>query len=395
MHRYESNAQQLGRIQLGAIIVAVIGIVFSLFGMQANLDRFFQSYLVSFVYWLELSLGCLGFLLIVNVVHGAWGIAVQRVFAAGARTVPLMALLFLPLLFALDRLYPWYSAPETLYFNTPYLSPTFFLVRAALYFVVWTALAVGISQWLYNHDRAGKPVSQLGLARVSAIGLVFFVLTSGFAAIDWTLSINPDYFASGYGWLANARMGLGAIALALIVVGIIGKPDVLEKRFKRPITRDLGMLLTATLLLWGYLEFIQGLIAWYGNLPWEAAWYAARVTGGWRWYVVGLTALHFAIPFALLIMPDFKQKVGRLVAVATLLFVMRYATIFWVVMPEFYPLAGIHWIDVTLVLGMGGLWVLLFTWSLRSYPLLPVNHPRLPSEDEQKAETVGAAGAAT
>jgi hypothetical protein len=398
MHRYESNAQPLGRIQLGAIIVAVIGIVFGVFGAVADLDRFFQSYLVAFTFCLELSLGCLGFLLIANVVHGAWGLAVGRILAAGARTVPLMLVLFMPVLLGMDRLFLWYSRPEEMYFQTPYLRPTFFFVRVAIYFVVWIGLAYWVSAWMYQQDRASDPNKVTDRLRaLSALGLILFVLSSGFSAFDWSLSLSPNYFSSVYGWLATSRQGLAAIALTIVMTALLFKPAALSKHFKRPVFGDLGSLLTALVLIVAYMEFVQGLIAWYGNFPWEVGWFLPRITGAWQPVVLLLAALHFAAPFALLIMPGFKRSVGRVVAVALLLLVMRWVSLNWVIMPNFTPDSALpHWMDAALWLGMGGIWLLLFTWMLKSQPLLPLRHPRMPvvQETEAASSAYGAAGAA-
>ena len=94
-----SDVPSLGRLQQRALIVGVIGLIAGAIGAAMNLDQFFMSWLIGFLFCLSLSLGCLALLMLQHISGGQWGMVGRRVFEAGSRTLPIVALLFVPLLF--------------------------------------------------------------------------------------------------------------------------------------------------------------------------------------------------------------------------------------------------------------------------------------------------------
>jgi hypothetical protein len=141
---------------------------------------------------------------------------------------------------------------------------------------------------------------------------------------------------------------------------------------------DLGNLMFAFILLWAYVSFSQFFIIWSGNLPEEITWYVHRLHGGWGVIAMSIVLFHFAIPFALLLSRKTKRKAQVLVKVAAAMIVMRLVDLFWIVAPNFHAEKfSIHWMDVLAPVGIGGVWIAVFVWQLKSRALLPVNDPRL------------------
>src|SRR5918996_2594479 len=132
----------LDRVQRMALIVGVIGIAAGALGAFADRDQFFQSWLIGFLFCLGLTLGSLGLLMLQHLSGGQWGMVARRVFEAAARTLPLLALFFIPILFALPTLFMW-ARPDVvandviLKAKAPYLNVSFFMVRAVVYFGFW------------------------------------------------------------------------------------------------------------------------------------------------------------------------------------------------------------------------------------------------------------------
>src|ERR687890_269986 len=135
------------RVQRIAMVVGVAGLALCAVGFAANRDHFFKSYLLAFVFWVGIALGSLALSMVHHLSGGAWGVVIRRVLEAASRTLPFMALLFLPIVFGMHELYIWTDADTVakdiiLQKKAPYLNVPFFLVRAALYFLVWSGLAL-------------------------------------------------------------------------------------------------------------------------------------------------------------------------------------------------------------------------------------------------------------
>ena len=140
---------------------------------------------------------------------------------------------------------------------------------------------------------------------------------------------------------------------------------------------DLGNLLLAFVVFWTYVSFSQFIIIYAGNLPREIDWYLHRIAGHWRWVAGFLAVFHFLVPFALLLFRVMKQDVRRLVWIAGWILAVVVLGVYWQVQPTFFPDGlHVHWLDFTAFVGIGGLWIALFTWNLSLQPLLARNDPR-------------------
>jgi len=285
------------RMRRAALAVGVVGLVALLIGWFVDPDQCLRSYLVGYVFWIGVPLGGLAVLLIHGVTGGAWGVAIRRPLESAALTLPLMALLFLPLALGASRLYLW-AQPEVvahdplLQHKALYLNWPFFCARAVLYFVSWILVA-----------------------RVIGVGVF----------------------------------------------------------------HDLGNLLLAFTMLWGYFQLSQFLITWSANIPEEITWYLARVRGGWWLVTVLLVFIHLFLPFAVLLSRNVKRWPVALAAVAVWMLAGRLLAVFWLVRPPFTPPdAAFHVLDVAALAGVGGLFLALFVDRLAARPVLPLHDPSLP-----------------
>ena len=380
-----TDVPALARLQQRALIVGVIGIAAGAVGALTNRDQFFQSWLIGFLFCLGLTLGSLGLLMLQHLSGGQWGLVGRRVFEAAARTLPLVALFFLPILFAMPTLFLW-AQPEAvagdriLQAKAPYLNVTFCMVRGAIYFGFWMTCAWLLNKWSAAQDRGEDfvdPVSMVRFRTLSAPGLLILVLTITFAVTDWVMSLDPHWYSTIFGLMFVAGFGLSAFALTIAVLATIGPVGALDGRLTPRHFHDLGKLLLAFTMLWAYMNFSQFLIIWSGNLPEEIPWYLDRLRGGWGVVALSLVIGHFALPFLLLLSQDLKK--GKwLPRVAIFILVMRLVDTIWLVGPTFehhgFP---IHWMDVVVPVGLVGIWLFLFTRHLRSHALMPLNDPFL------------------
>ena len=389
------------RLALGigglAALLAVVGYVMSP-------EQFFRSYLTAYLFWIALPLGAFGFVCLQHMTGGGWGLAVRRILESAAATMPLMLLLFLPLVFGIDMLYPWarpeeVAADPLLQHKAPYLNVPFFLARTAGYFALWLAGITLLNRFSRRQDAEGAAAVSRPMQLLSGAGLPLYGLTVTFAAIDWAMTLEPHWFSTIYGMMFVAGQGLATLAFAIVALRLLYDLSPLREVVRRQNFHDLGNLQLAFVMLWAYMSYSQYLIIWSGNLPEEITWYLHRGEGGWELVGMALIVLHFAIPFLVLLSRRSKRSPAILAAVSLGILALRYIDIFWLTVPAFSPgRLTAHWLDLALLVAIGGFWVAFLTTRLGSWPLIPVNDARLAeaaegTHDENDLFVAGAAGA--
>jgi hypothetical protein len=368
--------------QQRSLLVGAAGILLVILGFIFDRDQLLRSYLYGYLYWLGMGLGCMGILLLHHTVGGKWGMVIRRMCEAGARTVPYMIVLLIPVLASLRILYPW-ARPEAaqdanIQAKAAYLNVPGVIGRSIFYFAIWGLYAYLLSKWSDEQDRTGDERLIGKMRAVSAPGLVVFTFVTTFAFVDWIMSLEPHWFSTIYGVMFLIGQVLESLAFVVALVIVLSKESPLKDYMTKQHLHDLGSLMFAFMVLWAYLSFSQFLIIWAGNLPEEIPWYLRRLRGGWGWVALTLVIFHFATPFVLLLTRNVKRNADRLLKVCMLLIVIRLVDVYWVVEPAFYnEQLKIHWMDFITPLAVGGLWLAGFFWQLKSRPLVPLRDPRL------------------
>jgi hypothetical protein len=391
---YAPPAADLDGRRARALVAGVAGLGLCAIGFVVDRDHFFRAWLIAYLLFLGIALGSMALIMIQHLSGGTWGVF-RRIFEASSRTLPLLALLFLPVILGMGALYPWthedhVQADEILRRKAPYLNTPFFLVRAAVYFLAWWGLSVVLNRLSARQDTGDLSVN-LRLQRVSGAGLVIYALTVTFAGIDWIMSLNPHWFSTLFGFLMMGGQGLAALAFTIIVSSLLVRREPMATLLGPHHFHDLGKLMFAFVMLWAYFNFSQFLLTYAANLIEEIPYMITRTSNGWQYLAVFLIVFHFAVPFLLLLSRPLKRTPERLVIVAGWILVMRYADTFMLVSPEFaasgeslHLLEGdpasrifVHWLDLAAPLAIGGLWLWMFFTQLRERPLLAVGDPYL------------------
>jgi len=345
-------------------------------------ETIYHSYLFAFVFWIGLSLGCFGFMLLHNSIKARWGLSVLRLAEAGAKTLPLMALLFLPILIGMKDLYVWtdpavVAGDKVLQIKALYLNTPFFIVRAVIYFAIWIGLTLFLTRSSLRQDGTGDYNEVHKRANVAAPGLVLFVLSVTFASTDWVMSLDPHWHSTVYGvWFVTGQ-GLAAVAL----MALIATSSALRNRepyvqvVTPRVTRDLGNLMLALTMFWAYISLSQFLIIWAANLPEEITYYAVRTQSGWLYVGALLVVFQFFVPFLALLSGLTKRTPQMLMGVSIWVLIWRVVDIFWIVVPAFRPNFGIKAMDVVMFVVVGAIWLTAFNALVKSAPLIPRHEP--------------------
>ncbi|HYI05236.1 MAG TPA: hypothetical protein VD858_10125 [Reyranella sp.] len=375
----------IARLQQRALIVGAIGAVLGGLGIVLHPEQFMPSWLIGFLFFTGLSLGCLALLMLQHMTGGQWGLVGRRVFEAGSRLLPLAALFFIPIVVFAPNLYLW-ARPEAvqadaiLRFKAPYLNWTFFTIRGVIYFLVWIGMAYLLNKWSDQQDAGEVAQTEADTRRfrvVSAPGLILYIILMSLASVDWMMSLDPHWYSTIYGLIAVVGQGLSALAFTVAVLAIVAAREPMNAVLKARHFHDLGKLMLAFVMLWAYFSFSQFLIIWAGNLPEEIPYYLERLRGGWQYLSLALVFGHFILPFCLLLSQDLKKRPQLLARIAWFIVAIRLYDLIWLVAPTFNHGGGfpISLANIGVPLALGGLWVYLFAAQLAKRPLLPVNDP--------------------
>jgi hypothetical protein len=348
----------------------------------------FPAFLFAYMFWVCLTLGCFGLMLLHHMLRGTWGLAILRLLEAGSKTLFLMAPLFLVLVAGLKDIYPW-ANPERVAHDVilqkklPYLNPTGFAARGIIYFVIWIIFAVVLIASAKRQDQSGDPAEAQKRANIAAPGFVLFVITVTLAVTDWVMSVDPHWFSTIFGFWFIIGQGLAAMSFCVIYI--------VSRRNQKPysdivtpkLTRDHGNLMLMMTMVWAYFTFSQFLIMWSGNIPDEVGYYFHRMQASWNILGTIVVVGQFFIPFLLLLSGRTKREPTILLPVACWIFGTRILDLYWNIAPFFVKdtetagpiqMAGpflIAWIVV------GALWLGCFEFFRRQSSVLPTHDPRL------------------
>ena len=366
--------------------VAVLGLGLTALRGVGNAQLALFAYLVAFAYWLGLALGALALLMAFHAAKARWMVVVRRPLEALAGALVAFPLLFLPIALGMRTLFPWAGATEglgaealrLLHHRAPYLNPTFFLVRAAVYFTVWIAFAGLFWRWSTRQDESGAPELTVKAWKLGAGGLPALGLTLTFAAIDWLMSLGAEWYSTIWGVYYFAGSFVGAIALLILATAALARTPALHDAVRLPHWLSLGKLLLAFTCFWAYIAFSQYMLTWIGNLPDTIPWMLLRQDHAWRWVGGALLVGNFVVPFLLLLSRPRKMDPRRLAPVAAWILAVHYLDLYWLVMPQVRPDSIVpDWSNLTAFVGVGGVAVATAVALLRGRHALPVRDPFL------------------
>jgi hypothetical protein len=359
--------------------VGAVALSVSAIGASFSPVPLLRAYLAAYLFYLGIALGSMVLLMVYHMTGGSWGFLIRRVLEAGMSTLPLMAVLFLPIAGGIRYLYLWarpdaVAASLQLQYQQFYLAPTFFWIRAAAYFAVWTAIALLLASWSREQDRTGNPRLAWKSRQLSEFGAVAYGISLHFAAIDWGMSLQPVFHSTIWGPLLATGQLLSGLAFALVVLAWrVNRPPLTEVDSPKA-RNDLASLLLTLLILWAYMAWFQFMLIWIANLPVDVVWYLPRAGAPWLGVMWAIVLFHFTLPFFLLLVRPIKRNSKAMAWIAGLILFMHLVFMNYQVIPDF-PASSLseHGMALLVPIGIGGIWLAHFLWQLERFPLLPLH----------------------
>jgi hypothetical protein len=362
----------------------VVGLLFGAAAVWLAVARpgeFYRAYLLGFMCWLGVALGSMAIVMIRHLTGGGWGVVIRRVMGAAMRTLPLLALLFVPVIFGIPKLYIWAQPLGNIQdkhlrehleqITQTYLTTNGFIYRAIFYFAIWNLLSFLLSKWSKEGDSPTARDNSERFKAVSGPGLILYGFTISFAAIDWIMSLDPSWISTIFGLIILIGEVLSAMCFAVVVERILFNYKPMSEMLKPDFVHDHGKWILTFIMVWAYFSFSQWLIIWAGNLPAEITFYLRRLSGGWGSVGLFLVLFHFVVPFAILLSRPFKRDIRKLVWLGAWLMLMRYIDLYWIIEPNFSKTFTFTLADIVVPVAIGGIWLWYFFRNLASLPLLP------------------------
>ncbi len=365
------------------LIAGVLGLVASAAGYFIDPKQFFHSYLTAFVFWVTVGLGGLFFTLVHHLVSAQWSVVVRRFWETAMITLPIMAIFFFPVILGMHDLYHWshqeaVEHDHLLHHKAPFLNSTFFVARAIGYFLIWFLVGKFLYKNSIEQDKQYQSEVALKMKRYSAPGMILFGLSLTFASFDWLMSLNPHWYSTMYGVYFFSGTLLAILCFTTLVVHYFHSNHLLQKVITVEHYHDLGKLTFGFTVFWAYIGFSQYFLIWYANIPEETVWYAARLEGSWKYISLLLLIAHFIIPFFVLLSREPKRNPAIMKFMAVWILIMHWIDIHWLVLPSFHT-DGFHfsWMDITTLIGLGGIFIFFFLTNLFKHSVIPVGDKHL------------------
>lgn len=389
-------------VQVKALAAGALGLGLTLVGGLMWPSSVLPAYLVAVLFWTGISLGSIGLTFLHHLVGGSWALPLRRPFEAGASVIVVLAVLFAPIVLGLRSIYVWadrgvVDKSEAIAHKVDvikFLTPSAFTTRAIVYFTIWIAAALILNVWSRSQDGRKDDAPSRRLYAISGPAIVLMFLSASFAAFDWGMSLDPDWYSSIYGVMLIVGELLSTLALMTVIAIRLSAFEPMRRAVTPDRLNDIGNLLLAFTMLWAYMTFSQFLIIWLGNIGEEVSWYLRRTQGVWGAVALGLIVFQFFAPFCALLSRETKRKAQWVLPTALWILAMRVVELCWLVLPAAseigaprFPWGSFPWV-LTSMVGVGGFWIAAFVWRLRSAPLIPLHDPRITAALEHSGEAL-------
>lgn len=366
-------------------LLAAVGLLASITGyfmLGEDKSQFYFSYLTSFSFVASISLGALFFVMLQHVTKSKWSVTIRRIPEAISANIWILVILFIPIVFGMHDLYHWthedvVANDPILSAKEPYLNIPFFLIRNFIFLALWAWFGWKLYNVSVKMDETGDWGYQTLLRKISAPGILIFSLTVAFASFDWLMSLDPHWFSTMWGVYFFAMSFQVFFPVVILIAMYLWKKGLVTQSITEKHVGDAGKLFFGFTVFYAYIAFSQYLLIYYANIPEETLWFYHRFEGGWSSVAWLLLLGRFVIPFIVLLSKPAKSNLNVLKYMSIWVIFIHFIEMFWIVMPTMHHHITFHWLDITTLFGLGGLFLGFFFNTIKKSKLIPINDPYL------------------
>jgi len=325
-----------------SFILIGIGLLLMLFGLFTNMGnptRIATAFMYNNVFFLMIALTALFFIAAHTVGWGGWYILLRRISEGMANYIYVGSVLtFLTLLIGMSYIYHWTDPVavandplDLLEGKTPYLNTSFFWIRAITYFVLWSAFAFLLRRNSLQND-INPSIALYEKSKVYAAGFLFvFAITSSTASWDFTMSVQPHWYSTLWGWYNFISAFVTSCAILSLFIMYLKEQGYLKEVTEEHL-HDVGKFMFAFSIAWAYLFFSQFMLIWYANIPEETGYYMLRAEHYPLTMYIAF-ALNFIAPFFILITKAAKRNYTVMRVLAGCIIVGHWMDFYQMMMP--------------------------------------------------------------
>ena len=338
---------------------------------------------VACIFFMLVSLGALAFYAIQQVAQAGWSPVLFRVMQGVTAYLPVGSVIFFVILVLcglhFNHLFPWLD-PEVVAHDkiiqnkAGYLNFPFWIIRAFVFLLGWNLYRYFSRKNCLAQDEATDNSFYKKNFNISAMFLVFFIVTESIMSWDWIMSIDPHWFSTLFGWYVFASFFVSGITTICMVTLYLKSKGYLENVNSSHI-HDLAKFMFGISVFWTYLWFSQFMLIWYANIPEEVTYFVTRIEK-YNLPFFGAIVMNFVFPILILINTDFKRITWVLVMAGIVILLGHYIDFFNMIMPSS---VGDQWFigvsEICSVLFFFGLFIFVVFTALTKAPLLPKRNP--------------------
>jgi len=371
---------KLGKI--GYLLLG-LGLLLTILAFAVDTKRAFFDYLWMYMFLVSIGVGSLALVALEYLVGATWSTPFRRVSEFLASIIPVLVILVIPLFFGMHDLFHW-TSPEALATDPilqskePYLNINFFMIRVAIYFVVWLVFFYLFIRNSQRQDVTGDPALTKQSIKFSAIFAILFILTISFTSIDWMMSLEYHWYSTMYGVYYFAGTIVASFAAATFCSVMLNENGYFDSRIKDNSYYSFGTLMFGFNIFWAYIGFSQYMLIWYADLPEETFWFLMRMKGSWSYFSLGLVLVHFIIPFLILLPRSSKVSPKLLIVMAVWMLFAHAYDLYWLIMPTYFTEGfAFGWSELGVLMLAAGLLITVFKYRADRTNLMPVGDPKL------------------
>ena len=341
------------------------------------------AFYVACIFFMLISLGVLAFYGIQQVAQAGWSPVLFRVMQGITAYLPVGSVIFFILLVLcglhFNHLFVWMDKDvvahdKLIQAKSGYLNFPFWIIRAAVFLIGWNIYRYFSRKNCLAQDESSDNSNYKKNFNISAMFLVFFIVTESIMSWDWIMSVDPHWFSTVFGWYVFASFFVSGITTICMVTLYLKSKGYLENVNSSHI-HDLAKFMFGISVFWTYLWFSQFMLIWYANIPEEVTYFVTRIEL-YNLPFFGAVVMNFVFPILILINTDFKRVSWILVMAGTVILLGHYVDFFNMIMPA---TVGDRWFigisEIASVFFFLGLFIFVVFTALTKAPLVPKRNP--------------------